>query len=81
MGFKDCHFGQFGTINTRYISLYQRVSGELIPLRSRSKLVEKSLFARIGLLQGAKTILLYFIWPVGRRFLKKSSFILLRLIF
>ena len=55
-GFKDCHFGQFGTINARYISLYQRVSGMLIPLRNRSKLVERSLFSTIDLLQGAKSI-------------------------
>ena len=56
MRFKDCHFGQFGTINARYISRYYRVSGELIPLRNRSKLVERSLFAVINLLQGAKSI-------------------------
>ena len=30
---KDCHSGQFGTINARYISRYQRVSGELIRLK------------------------------------------------
>ena len=34
-------------------------------LRNRSKLVEKSLFVMIDLLQGAKFILLYFIWRVG----------------
>ena len=64
--FKDCNFGQFGTINARYISRYKRVSGELNRLRSRSKLVERNLFARIDLLQGAKFIFLYFIWRVGR---------------
>ena len=36
-----------------------------ICLRNRSKLVTRSLFAIIGLLQGAKSILLYFIWHVG----------------
>ena len=46
------------TINARYISRYKRVSGELIRFRNRSKLVERSLFAIIDLLQGAKSILL-----------------------
>ena len=27
-GFKGCHSGQFGTIYARYISCYQRVSGD-----------------------------------------------------
>ena len=31
-------------------------------LRNRSKLVERSLFAIIDLLQGAKSFVLYFIW-------------------
>ena len=56
-GFKDCHFG---TINARYISRYY-----LIRPRNRSKLVERSLFAIIDLLQGAKFIFLYFIWRVA----------------
>ena len=71
MGFKDCHFGQFGTIISRYISRYQRVSGDLIRLRNCSKLVYRSLFAIINLLQVAKSILLYFIWRVGDDFHKK----------
>ena len=50
-GFIDC---QFGTINARFISRYKRVSGNLIGLRNQSKLVERSLFAIIDLLQGAK---------------------------
>ena len=60
-GFKDCHFG---TINARYVSRYYRVSGELIRLRNRSKLVERSLFVIIGLLQGANYILctVYGVW-------------------
>ena len=66
MGFKDCHFGQFGTINPRYISRYYRVSGDLNRLRNCSKLVERSLFAITDLLQGAKFILLYFKWRVRR---------------
>ena len=41
------------------------VSGDLIHLRNRSKLVERSLFAIIDLLQGAKYILLLSIWRVG----------------
>ena len=43
----------------------------MIRLRNRSKLVERSLFAINGLLQGAKSILLYFIWRVGDDFQKK----------
>ena len=75
-GFKDCHFDQLGTINARDISRYSRVSGELIRLRNRSKLVERSLFAIIDLLQGAKSILLCSIWRVGGwfLFLKNSNF-------
>ena len=64
-GFTDCHFGQFGTINARYISRYYRVIGELIRLKNRSKLVERSLFAIIDLLQGAKSIVLCLLWRVG----------------
>ena len=67
-GFKDCHFGhfeQFGTINARYNSRYKRVSGDLIRLIKRSKLVERSSFAIIDLLQGTKSLFLYFIWRVG----------------
>ena len=52
----------------RYISRYQRVSGELIRLRNCSKLVKISLFAIIGLLQGVKFILLYFKWREGYDF-------------
>ena len=31
-GLKDCHFGQFWTINARFISRYQRVSVDLFRL-------------------------------------------------
>ena len=53
--FKDCRFGQFGTINAwdnlgQYISRYYRVSGDLIGFRNSSKLVQGSLFAIIDLL-------------------------------
>ena len=66
-GLKDCHFGDFdqlGTINARYNSRYQGVSRDLIRLRKRSKLVERSLFAIIDLLHGAKSIvlILYGVW-------------------
>ena len=44
--------------------------GDLIRLRNRSKLVERSLFAIIDL---AKSILFYFIWRVGGG-LKKFKF-------
>ena len=47
--FKDCRFGQFGTINERYILRYYRVSGDLIGFRNSSKLVEGRLFAIIDL--------------------------------
>ena len=40
-------------------------SGNLIRLINCSKLVERSLFAIIDLLQGTKSIFLYFIWRVG----------------
>ena len=36
--------GQLGTINARFISRSQRVSGDLIRFRNRSKLVEGNLF-------------------------------------
>ena len=62
---RDSHFDQFGTDSARYISRYQRVSGDLIRLRNRSKLVEGSLFAIIDLLLGAKFITLFYIWRVG----------------
>ena len=42
--------------------------------RNRSKLVEGGLFTRIDLLQGAKSILLNFIWPGEIIFKKKNSF-------
>ena len=61
MGFKDCLFDQFGTINARYTSRYLI----LIRLKKCSKLVERKLFAIIDLLQGAKYIFLSFIWRVG----------------
>ena len=75
-GFKDCHFGhfdQFGTINARYNSRYQRVSGDLIRLINRSKLVERNLFAIIDLLQWTKILFLYFILRVGGWFSQKNS--------
>ena len=59
-GFKDCHFDKFGILNARYISHFNRVSGELILQRNRSKLVEGSLFAIIDLLLRANLITLYF---------------------
>ena len=65
MGFKDAILGKFGTIKARYISRYLRVSGDLIRLRNSSKLVQKSLYAIIGIIIGAKSIFLYFIWRVG----------------
>ena len=80
-GSKDCHFGQFGTNNARYNSRYLRVSGELIHLRNRFKLVKRSLFAIIGLLQGAKFILLDFIWRVGDGFSKKKNSNFRKLVF
>ena len=89
-GFKDCHFGhsdQFGTINARYNSRYFRVSRDLIRLINRSKLVERSLFAIIDLIQVTKSIFLYFIWHVGgwfsfknSNFRRKKNFILFYLI-
>ena len=66
-GFKDCNFGQFETINARYF-----VSGELIRLRNRSKLLKRSFTDIIGLLQGAKSILFYFKWRVGDDFRLKN---------
>ena len=57
-GFKYCYFGQFGTINARCILRYERVSGDLIRHRNCSKLVERSLFSRLELLLGAKSITL-----------------------
>ena len=42
-----------------------QLTRDLIRLRNRSKLVERSLFAIIDLLQGTKSILLYFLWRVG----------------
>ena len=59
MGCKDCQFGQFGTINALYISRYKRVSGDLIRLRSRSKLVKGILFGINDVLLGAKFDILY----------------------
>ena len=78
-GFKGCHFGhfdQFGTINARYNSSYKRVSANLIRLRNLSKLFERSLFITIDLLQGTKSILLYFIWRDGGWFSLKKYQIL-----
>ena len=70
MGFKDCHFGQFGTYRAIF-PRNQRVSGDLIRLRNRSKLVEGNLFAIIDLLTRAKFITLHFAWRVGDDFYEK----------
>ena len=48
------------------------MSGELIRLRNRSKLVEGSLFVLNDLLHEAKSIILYFIWRVSEWFSKKN---------
>ena len=72
MAFKDRHFGQFRTINARYISCYLRVSGDLIRRRNRSKLVERSCFSLTDFFQVAKFILLFSIWRVGDDFHKKN---------
>ena len=63
--FKDCHFGQFRTVIKRYILRYYCISGDWIRLRNCSKLVEKNTSVISDLLQGAKFILLYFIWRMG----------------
>ena len=57
-----------------YFALLTR-NRDLIRLRSRSKLVEGSLFALIDLLQGAKSIFLYFRWRVGGDFRKNIYFV------
>ena len=72
------------SINDQYVSRYERVSGDLIPLRNRSKLVKENLFAITDLLLGAKFITLYFIWRVGddfRKNLNLKKFFFLHLIF
>ena len=48
------------------------MSGDLIRLRNRSKLVEESLFAIIDLLLGANSITLYFV-ACGDDFHKNSQ--------
>ena len=76
MGLKIA-FCQFGTIKARYISRYYRLSGDLILLRNRSKLVEESLLAIIDFLLGAKSFTLCFLWRVGGQknlILKKFHF-------
>ena len=73
-------FWQFGTINARLISIYWRVSRDLINLINRSNLVKGRLFAINYLIIVAKSITLYLIWRVGGWFfikelyLKKNSF-------
>ena len=64
-GFKDCHFGQFRSVIKRYILRYYCISGDRIRLRNCSKMVEKCSTVINDLLQGAKIILLYFIWRMG----------------
>ena len=61
-GFDDCHFGQFGTINARYIFWLLPHKQRFDPRINRSKFVEGRLFALIDLLLGAKSIFFYFIW-------------------
>ena len=63
-GFKDCHFEK---INARYISLYERVGGDLIRLGNRSKL------AIFGSLLEAKPITLNVICREGADSFKKKS--------
>ena len=46
-GFKDCHFGQLGTINAQYIA-----RENLFRLRNRSKLFEGNLIATKLLVSG-----------------------------
>ena len=65
MGAQKLPFWSIWEINARYISCYSSVSGELIRLRNRPNLVDRSLFAIIDLLQGAKFIFLHFKWRVG----------------
>ena len=60
-------------IDTRYISRYLRVSGDLIRLKNRSKLAERSFFAIIDLFLGKKSITLYFMWRVVGKFSQKLS--------
>ena len=77
-GFKIAIFANLGQLTRdtfRAINARRRFN----PLRNRSKLVERSLFAIIHLLQGAKFILLGFIWRGGmilieKTFRKKNSF-------
>ena len=71
-GFKNCHFGHFGTSNARYTSRNQRVSGHLFRLRNVSTLVEGSLYNFIDFLLGAKSLTMYFIC-VGDDFHKEIS--------
>ena len=66
------HFGKFGTINARFILRYERVSGDLIRLRNRSKWVEGSLFAITDLLLEAKSIISLFMACRGDDFHKKK---------
>ena len=63
-----------------YFALLTR-KRDLIRLRNRSKLIQGSLYAIIDLLQGAKSILLYFIWRVGGIIFKKKIQILEKKIF
>ena len=60
MGLKIAILANLGQLTRDY-----SVSRYLIRLRNRSKLVERSLFALIDLLQGAKSILSCLIWRVG----------------
>ena len=73
-GFKNCHFGEFGTINVRFAI-------DLIRLRNRSKLVQSSLYAITNLLIGAKSITLFLVWRVGGIFLQKNLSFFLKSIF
>ena len=54
----------FSQNNLFYPKNFSAGSGDLIRLRNSSKLVERSLFVIIDLLQGAKSILLCYLWRV-----------------
>ena len=73
MGFQGCHFGQFGTINSRYFSRYLRVSGGLIRRRNLSNWVEGSLFAIFDLLLNLSLCTLNDVWEDD--FHKKFSYL------
>ena len=81
-GFRHWYFGRFGTINARYISHYERVSGdfvlEIVPIVGWNKLIRHN-----WLVTRSEIYPLYFIWRAEDDgwFSKKNRFILLHLIF